>query len=283
MAVEVGRQPCPWRLRPGREDDYPTYARLFTELGVPEPPPPATVWAREVAPRTLLVDGPGGVEGYTSTDVLGALGYVGQLVVAPSARGQGLGRWMMRRVAERFREQGCQSWVLNVKRDNAAALGLYLSLGMKLARQGTSFMVTRAQVAMLPPVPSGLVVVPLEAGDREPLTQAFGMMPGKLACYATLPSHRLLRLAREDGEPGTLGMMDFRSGGAVLYPFFAASLAHARALLESAFSLLGEARELVAVVVTDDVPLERLLRDAGASVSMETFELRGALPESELP
>ncbi|NVJ23064.1 GNAT family N-acetyltransferase [Myxococcus sp. AM011] len=281
MAVRVGRQPCPWVLRPGREDDYPTYARLFAELGLEEPPPSATMWAQEVSPRTLLVDGPGGVEGYTSTDALGVLGYVGQLVVAPSARRQGLGRWMMQRVAERLREQGCQSWALNVKRDNAAALGLYTSLGMKLVRQGTNLRVTRAQVAVLPPVPHGLMVVPVESGDWEPLTQAFGMMPGKLARYATLPSHRLLRLAREDGEEGTLGMMDVRSGGAVLYPFFADSLAHARALLEGAFSLLGEARESVAVVVTDDVPLEQLLRDAGAGVSLETFELRGALPESK--
>lgn len=279
MAVQVGRQPCPWVLRPGREDDYPTYVRLFAELGVPEPPPPATVWAREVASRTLLVEGPGGVEGYTTTDALGALGYVGQLVVAPSARRQGLGRWMMRRVAERFREQGCQSWALNVKRDNVAALGLYTSLGMKLVRQGTNLRVTRAQVAVLPSAPAGLVVVPVEARDWEPLTVAFGMMPGKLASYAAQPSHRLLRLAREDGEPATLGMMDFRAGGAVLFPFFAASLAHARALLEGAFSLLGEARESVFVVVTDDAPLERLLCDAGARVSLETFELRGALPE----
>ncbi|NTX06062.1 GNAT family N-acetyltransferase [Myxococcus sp. CA040A] len=280
MAVEARRQPSAWALRPGRASDYETYVRLFAELGVDEPPPSASMWAHEVAPRTLLVDGPGGVEGYTSTDALGELGYVGQLVVAPSARRRGLGRWLMERVAARFREQGCRSWALNVKRDNVAALGLYTSLGMRRARQGINLKVTRAQVAALPPVPGGLVVVPLEAGDWAPLTGAFGMMPGKLARYATLASHRLLRLAREDGvEEAPLGMMDVRSGGAVLFPFFAASLPHARALLEGAFSLLGTSRESMGVVVTDDAPLERILRDAGAGVSLETFELRGALPE----
>lgn len=281
MAVDVGRLPCPWVLRPGRPDEYATYARLFQELGLEEPPPPESMWVEELASRTCFAVGADGrVAGYLTTDVMGAWGYVGQLVVAPFARRQSLGRWLMHHAAQHFRAHGCQSWALNVKRDNVAALGLYTSMGMRRERSGTNLKVTRAHLSQLPPVPSGLAVVPLEPSDCEPLTAAWRMLPGKLARFGTQSSHRLLRLVREDGEPVTpLGLMDFRAGSRLLFPFFAASLGHARALMEGAFSLLGESHSSLNVVVTDDAPLEQCLRDLGAEVSLETLELRGALPE----
>ncbi|MFY1826714.1 GNAT family N-acetyltransferase [Myxococcus fulvus] len=273
MTVDVG--PCPWVLRPGRADDYPTYVRLFTELGLEDPPPPASMWEQELAARTFMVEGAGGVVGYTSTEALGVMGYVGQLVVAPAARRQGLGRWMMLRTAERFRAQGCQRWSLTVVRDNTPALELYGSLGMRRARQATDLEVTRAHVATLPEAPRGLRVSPVEPSDWAPLTEAFGMIPGKLARFSSLSSHQLWKLTR-----GTelLGLMDLRSGGAVLYPFFAVSLAHARALLEDAFTRVGPASQSLGVVMTDNEPLVDALRKAGARTRLETYELRGQLP-----
>ncbi|WP_338870375.1 GNAT family N-acetyltransferase [Myxococcus stipitatus] len=281
MAVDVGSLPCPWVLRPGRPDEYATYARLFKELGLEEPPPPESMWVEDMASRTCFAEGPDGrVAGYLTTDVMGAWGYVGQLVVAPFARRQSLGRWLMRHAAQRLRAHGCQYWVLNVKRDNVAALGLYTSMGMRRERWGTNLKVTRAHLSQLPPVPSGLAVVPLEPSHCEPLTETWRMVPGKLARFGTQSSHRLLRLVREDGESASpLGLMDFRAGSRLLFPFFAASLGHARALMEGAFSLLGESQPALNVVVTDDAPLEQRLRELGAEVSLETFELRGALPE----
>ncbi|AGC42470.1 acetyltransferase [Myxococcus stipitatus DSM 14675] len=282
MAVDVGSLPCPWVLRVGRPDEYATFAHLFTELGLEEPPPPESMWVEDMASRTFFAEGPEGVvAGYSTTDVLGAWGYVGQLVVAPFARRQGLGRWLMRHAAQRFRAQGCQSWALNVKRDNVAALGLYTAMGMRRERWGTNLKVTRALLAQLPPVPAGLVVVPLAPSHCEPLTEMWRMLPGKLARFGTQMGHRLLRLAPEHGGESTspLGLMDFRAGSRLLFPFFAASLGHARALMEAAFSLLGEAHPVLNVVVTDDTPLEQRLRELGAEVSLETYELRGTLPD----
>jgi ribosomal protein S18 acetylase RimI-like enzyme len=279
MAVEVGQQRPPWVLRPGRPEDHAVFVRLFAELGVDDPPPPPPVWESELAPLTLFVEGPGGILGYAATEPMGQVGYVGQLVVAPSARGQGLGRWMMEQLGERLREQGCSHWVLNVKRDNTPALRLYASVGMKPTRQAVALRLTRARVDALPAAPAGLRMVPVAPGDVEPLTEAFRMIPNKLARYATKASHQLSRLERADGAPTPpLGLMDQRAAGQVLFPFFAVSPGHARALLETAFTRLPAGVTELTAVVTDDAPLEALLREAGAEVRHETYELRGRLP-----
>jgi GNAT superfamily N-acetyltransferase len=262
-------------LRPSRPEDHAAFARLFLELGVSEPPPPLELWVKELMPQTLFLDGPEGPVAYTVADVLGELGYVVQLVVDASARRQGLGRRIMEEMAERFRERGCGRWVLNVKRDNAAALALYTSLGMRQVREAVTLVVFRSQVETLPPVPAGLEVVPVVEEDWALLTEAFQMMPGKLERFAKRASHRLLRLAQAGApEPARLGMMDLRTGG-LLFPFFAATPGHARALLEDAFRREGS--EMLRVVVTDDAPLVELLRSGGSPVEMETLELRGPL------
>ncbi|MBZ4415202.1 GNAT family N-acetyltransferase [Myxococcus sp. RHSTA-1-4] len=280
MAAEVGQREPPWVLRPARPEDHADFTRLFAELGVDDPPPPQALWAAELMPLTVFVEGPGGVVGYAATDPMGELGYVGQLVVDASVRRQGLGRWMMERLAERLRAQGCRRWALYVKRDNTAALGLYASVGLRPARPSVTLRVTRAQVAALPPGPPGLEVVRAEPGDWEALTEAFGMLPGKLARFATRRSHQLLRLARMGAAPDApLGVMDLRAAAGLLFPFFAASPGHARALLEESFARVGDGVESLLLVVTGDEVLDGLLRGAGAEVCHETLELRGPLPE----
>jgi GNAT superfamily N-acetyltransferase len=263
-------------LRPARPEDHAAFARLFLELKVPEPPPPPAAWEAELMPLALFHDGPQGPLAYTLVDVLGELGYVMQLVVAPEARRQGLGKRMMEGVAARFRERGCRRWALNVKKDNTAALALYTSLGMRPAREMTTLKITRAQVEALPTAPEGLAVVPVAESEWAPLTEAFQLMPGKLERFSKRPSHKLLRLSRAgEPEPMRLGMMDLRSGG-VLFPFFAATPGHARVLLEHAFR--QQRTETVNVTVIDDAPLAALLRDAGGRVEMEIQELQGPLP-----
>jgi GNAT superfamily N-acetyltransferase len=263
-------------LRPGRPEDYGAFARLFVELRVPEPPPPREVWSTELLPLSLLHDGPEGPLAYALVDVMGEVGFVVQLVVDASARGQGLGRRIMEALAERFRERGCQRWALNVKRDNEVALGLYTSMGMKPAREAVTLNVSRDQVETLPVAPPGLEVVPVVEQEWAQLTAAFRLMPHKLERFSKRASHQLLRLARAgEAEPWGLGMMDLRLGE-VLYPFFAATPGHARALMEDA--LRRTRSEKLRVVVMDDAPLERLLRGAGAGVELETLELQGPLP-----
>ena len=263
-------------LRSATPQDYAAFARLFPELGVRELAPSSEVWAAELMPLTWLHDGPQGPLAYLVTDVLGDLGYVVQLVVDASARGQGLGRRMMEEAAAHFQARGCTRWGLNVKRDNTAALALYGSFGMRPLREAVSLMVSPAQVEALPAAPAGLEVVPVVEAEWAPLTAAFRMVPEKLARFSKRSSHQLLRLAQPGApEPLRLGMMDLRRGG-VLFPFFAATPGHARALIEEAFRRADV--EKLQVVATDDAPLVELLRGAGAQVEMETLELQGPLP-----
>jgi len=253
---------------------------MFPALGVEDPPPTAEMWERELVSRTFFVDGPEGPLAYAVVDVVGGgdIGFVVQLVVDAPARGQGLGRRVMRALAERFREQGCTQWRLNVKPDNAPALALYTSLGMRPARESVTLRVTRAQVEALPRATEPLEVVPVTEADHAALTEAFQLTPGKLAWFASFPSHQLLRLARPGGAAmaAPLGFMDVRASGEILYPLFATTPAHARVLLEEGFRQVGVER--LRVVLTDDRPLLERLRAAGATVVLETLELRGPLP-----
>lgn len=267
-------------LRPGRVEDHADFVRLFGELGVEDPPPPLDVWASELVKRAFFLDGPEGVAAYALVDVLGETGYVVNLVVAPGQRGRGLGRKVMRELAGHFRARGCREWMLYVKPDNAPALAVYGSVGMKAGLLETTWRLSRDHLEALPLAPEALEVVPVAGPDFAPLTQAFGLVPGKLARFATLSTHRLRRLRNpERPEAAGLGLMDVRPLARVLAPFFAETPAHARALLEAAFLELGGAEELR--VVTGDAELGSLLREAGARAVLETLAMRGPLPDPQ--
>jgi len=264
------------RLRPGRREDYADFARLFGELGLEEPPPPLALWEADMAHRSFFVEGPAGPVAYALTDVLGETGYVVNLVVAPGERRRGLGREMMHALAAYFRHRGCRQWMLNVEPHNVAAVALYTSLGMERGLEDMSLRLTRAQVQALPAAPAGLEVVPVKEAELAPLTAAAGLVPGKLARFATLPGHQLWRLAHpEASRVGEWGMMDVRSASGVLFPFFAASPGAARALMEVGLRELGV--ESLRVVVAG-AALQAALRAVGATVGVVTLRMQGPLP-----
>jgi hypothetical protein len=186
----------------------------------------------------------------------------------------------MGELAGHFRAKGCREWMLYVKPDNAPALALYGAVGMKAGRLETTWRLSRDHLEALPLAPEELEVVPVDGPDLTPLTQAFGLVPGKLARFATLGTHRLRRLRDpERPEAAGLGLMDVRPLARVLMPFFAATPAHARALLDAAFLELGSGEVLR--VVTGDAELGSLLRDAGARAVLETLAMRGPLPDPQ--
>jgi GNAT superfamily N-acetyltransferase len=267
-------------LRPGRVEDHADFVRLFGELGVEESPPPLDVWVSDLVKRAFFLDGPEGVAAYALVDVLGETGYVVNLVVARDQRGRGWGRKVMRELATWFRARGCREWMLYVKPDNEPALALYGSVGMKAGRLETTWRLSRDHLEALPLAPAELEVVPMAEPDFAPLTRAFGLVPGKLARFATLSTHRLRRLVDpERPEVAGLGLMDVRPQARVLMPFFSATPAHARALLEAAFLELGGAEELR--VSTGDAELGSLLEAAGARAVLRTLAMRGPLPDPQ--
>lgn len=264
-------------LRPGRVEDYADFVRFFGELGIEDPPPPQTMWEAELVQRSFFLDGPEGSLASALIDVMGDTGYVANLVVAPGQRGQGLGRRVMDELAMHLRARGCRRWMLYVKPENEPAVRLYTSVGMVTMRQETSWALTRKHLELLPPAPAGFEVVPALASDFALLTETFDLAPGKLERFATQSSHRPMRLSHpEQPDAGRLGMMDVRPYAGVLVPFFAATPAHARVLLETGFRELGNPEELK--VATGDEALQSLLRAAGARVVLNMLLMRGPLP-----
>lgn len=59
----------------------------------------------------------------------GHRGWVNYLGVAPAQRGKGLARALMTRVEELLRSRGCPKINLQVRADNADALGFYAAIG----------------------------------------------------------------------------------------------------------------------------------------------------------
>jgi ribosomal protein S18 acetylase RimI-like enzyme len=60
----------------------------------------------------------------------GHRGWIYYLAVAPTARGNGLGRELMAAAETWLRARGCLKLQLMVRADNAAALGFYTALGL---------------------------------------------------------------------------------------------------------------------------------------------------------
>lgn len=66
-------------------------------------------------------------------------GHITQICVSRDMQGAGLGRELMRRSLETFREAGCVSASLTVTADNHNAVGLYESLGFCVARKFSAY------------------------------------------------------------------------------------------------------------------------------------------------
>jgi ribosomal protein S18 acetylase RimI-like enzyme len=102
-------------VRRAVREDHHAFARLFPELGVDDPLPSEPRFAAELLPRMRVAEDPSGaVVGYALFDVLDGLAYVRHLVTAKGARRRGVGRRLLRSVADESATRGATSWVLNV-------------------------------------------------------------------------------------------------------------------------------------------------------------------------
>ncbi|MGL5818453.1 MAG: ribosomal protein S18-alanine N-acetyltransferase [Phycicoccus sp.] len=90
-------------------------------------------WWAELAARPrrdyVVVAGGSGPVGYAGLDHRGEVSDVMTVAVAPASRGLGLGRVLLDELVRRARGRGASSVMLEVRADNAAALGLYESAG----------------------------------------------------------------------------------------------------------------------------------------------------------
>ncbi|GAA4392957.1 ribosomal protein S18-alanine N-acetyltransferase [Ornithinibacter aureus] len=115
-------------LRDVQWTDIEQLARLERELFADDAWSQQTWWAELAGrPRRDYVAEVGGAEvlGYAGLDRGGDVADVMTIAVAPSARGRGLGRRLLDELETRARAGRAASVMLEVRADNAAAIGLY--------------------------------------------------------------------------------------------------------------------------------------------------------------
>ncbi|QDL91752.1 GNAT family N-acetyltransferase [Paroceanicella profunda] len=97
-------------------------------------------------------EGPVGLAVYTFLDPAGAEGpalYMKELYVSPRARGSGLGRRMMARLADIATAKGCARMDWTTERWNEGALRFYAALGAELQEQKVYFRLGAPALAAL--------------------------------------------------------------------------------------------------------------------------------------
>lgn len=271
--------------RPARDDDHHAFARLFTELRVPDPVPDAAAFHERLRPTTLIAeDGAeegGDVVGYLFYELLDGVLYVRNVVSDPARRRMGVGRRLLLDAAALGRARGASTWCLNVKDDNVAAIRLYESLGMRVTSATHVIRLTWSMVSRLHGPPARLRVAPLEADDDAPIEQATGMPRGLLASRRA--QHFELFAARAGDE--VVGVSAFNPGFPGAFPFRARDEETARALLEAMARrrrLLADAepwrRDGVQVVLEDNEPLADVLVARGGERVFRLLFLKGTIP-----
>ncbi len=266
-------------IRGARPHDYDRFATLFRELGIDDPAPDARRWTRELAHHTLVSERAGRIEGYVTFIGLSQVGHVRNLVVAPDARGTGVGRALMNAAAAALRRRGIREWHLDVKIDNVAAIRLYEELGMQIEHRSTVLRVPigRAAIARLRDLPSHaatvLLVDPVEDDDIE---RALGLLAGRIAMMRIKPGRVLLQLRDTACAPVGFAAFDPAIPGAM--PFRVAHPGLAGTLLAAIARHTTES--MLQIVVEDDERTTDLLLSLDAETRLTLLHYRGALQAS---
>ncbi len=263
-------------LRPATPDDYTHFARLFPELATGDPLPLREHFEGGIAPSTLMVEDQGLVVAYIYFQILATTGYVRHIVVAPEARGRGIGRLAMQAVADKMREAGCRRWALNVKPDNLPALRLYESLGLARAYRSTAlrFDWSLVEALPLPDEPSLARIAAPE--DDSTIESSFDLYEGQIANDRER-ARRILLMLEDPHTRAALGFASFSPEFPGAFPFRLARASLVRPLLEAIRPHALPEFSFMQVVVEAHDELEKALLDRGASLRLEILHLRGAL------
>ena len=278
MAESRGNLGSP-TVRRAAASDYDAFRALFPELGVDDPIPSPERFAAEMAPRMLLAERPAdGVVGYALYDVLDGLAYVRHLVTGPEARRTGVGRALLRAVAEDAVALGARTWVLNVKPDNVAALALYESLGFR-----PTFRVHAVHIAWddaLAAQQAARADVEISAltpeADAE-VEAAMKLLPGQLGAARALGGRTAL-VARHRATGAIAGVSVYDPGFPSTYPFKASSPEVAFALLAATRPLAPADHVGVNMKLDDLEAVKDAVLAAGGGLRLEAQALAGPLP-----
>jgi len=264
-------------VRRATASDYGAYTVLVRELGIDDPTPSAERFAAELAPRTLIYERSGAAIGYVNYDRVGASGYVRNLVVAPDARGCGVGGALMVAAAGELRAQGvADDWHLNVKADNAAALRLYERLGLRIQHRSSALRFRWADIERLPVEAAPVSVYPVFDGDDDDIERALGILGGRLQMARSRAGR--VTLVLRDAQLAPVGVACFDPAFPGAFPFSVARPTLAAPLLRAMTPHARASDRELQVVVEDDGALTDTLIAAGAVVRMRLLHLTGPLP-----
>lgn len=256
------------RVRDATPADYDAYVDLQRELRVDDPIPSRERFGDDLLARIMIAEDDAGVIGYALVEEMAGVGYVRNIVSAPSRRRTGVGAALMEAMRVRFRAAGATSWCLNVMPDNTPAVGLYHRFGLRDAY--------RSSILRLPasvPLPAtARVLAPVPVTRDAAVEAAFGLLAGQLASARAKPGRHVLQLDDERGVfvylPSLPGAFPFR----LVRPALAAA---AIAQLRTYVPIPGAT--FMQVGVEDDDALVAEVKRLGAYVVRELRHLRGAL------
>ncbi len=257
--------------RPAQPDDYDSVAGFLLQLAPDHLPPPRERWVEQLCPHTMfLVDGDA-LAAYNLAFVFGRRGDVRQVVVDRAFRGRGIGKLLMAAVAAKLRAAGCTEWRLEVLADNAPAIALYRSVGMRPHHGIDCLEMTIEACARFAATRSGRhVIARVVADDDAALEANLDLGTGQLARWRRYRSH--CPMYRVGTTALTQVWPDLSATRGVMFPFLAPDVDIAAHLLAeilpgpTAYELSVTNPEVSAALIA-----------AGATLREHQFEFAGEL------
>ena len=265
------------RVVAAAREHHAEFARFFAGLELDDPVPELDRWAAEMATGTIFLAEESRFVGYAFREHFGDLVYVRHVVVAPEARGRGVGRAVMRELARLARDGGATRWELNVKRDNLAAIRLYEQCGMCSEYDTRVVRLDWANLARLPGSARPLVARGVEPEDDIAIEHEFQLAAGKVARLRSLDGVKLAQLV-ERGRPVAFASFDARFPGC--FPFRVAAAELARPMLEYLAPARPTNGDWIQLVIEDDAATADALVAAGARTTLEIVHMSGAIPSA---
>jgi GNAT superfamily N-acetyltransferase len=265
-------------LHAAQAADHADFARFVRELHTDDPVPELERWLADMAPSTFFLrDASGANVAYAYVEVFAVDGYVRHLVVDAAHRGRGVGRAAMEAAAARLRERGCTRWRLNVKRDNAVAIALYESFGLRVQYATHAVRFAWSTVPSLPRAANVMEVGDVAVEHDAGIEQRFGLPSGMLA-HVRRQQGSVLMQGRRGGRPVAFARFNPAFPGA--FPFRVESTDDTHDLLAALQPHARAGDAYLQLVVEDDERTAAMLLGAGATEIAEIVHLRGDLPRA---